>query len=250
MPLPTRACRSACEHKIYRNNYGQTAGRYRDASQQTTPQTTDSQPEYHLNIKRDVLHNIDVAHLRGSTPSKVKMLCSNRKALPKRHARNMVALREAAVAVGGQGGSRVPATALSSRCLMLANKSCRYSTCAPSQSKTTALSGCLLAHHSHAECETSTDHAIVHTSVCYPNKQPNCAQQQGDQHRCDRHHAKAEPADAQEWPNAVEHTCSLGSSGGTYMSRSSSMALAAAVLRRLWGFQACCKPWAARGRTS
>lgn len=94
-----------------------------------------------------MLHNIDVADLRGSTPSKVSMFRSNRRALPKRRARNMEALREAAVAVGGQGGSRVLATALSSRCLMLANKSCRYSTCAPSQSYTTAVSGCLLAQH-------------------------------------------------------------------------------------------------------
>ena len=148
------------------------------------------------------------------------MLCSNRRALPKRRARNMVALREAAVAVGGQGGRRVPATALSSRCLMLANKSCRYSTCAlltetPQPCQTLCLPNipmlnvrtvacCWLpwtvssvqvrklhleqaVSEHHAKSVSHPNHAMIYALLCYLNKQPNCAQQQSHQHRCECH---------------------------------------------------------------
>ena len=65
--------------------------------------------------------------LRGRMLSKASMLCRSRKALPKRRARKMAARREAAVAVGGQGGRRVAATALSNLCRTQANRSCNNS---------------------------------------------------------------------------------------------------------------------------
>ena len=44
--------------------------------------------------------------------------------MPKRRAKKTDALGEAAVAVGGQGGRRVPATALSSLCRMVERRFC------------------------------------------------------------------------------------------------------------------------------
>ena len=89
-----------------------------------------------------MLHRVGFVYLRGSTPSKASTLCRSRRALPKRCARRTVALREAAVAVGGQGGRRVPATALSSLCLMLDKTSCdsgRHTVCESKSATTSSL---------------------------------------------------------------------------------------------------------------
>lgn len=65
-----------------------------------------------------------IADLRGTKPSNARMLCRRRRALPKRRAKKVVALREVAVAAAGQGGRHVLATARSSLCLTAKSKSC------------------------------------------------------------------------------------------------------------------------------